>query len=335
MISLNALKDVAQSAGIPVLGAMPAIQMTLAHESLKKRMITGELSGFEPNLQDVGNPEIVVPGVKSIIAIGLPYALNSVQIEASSQICEVSVMSWGYDYHDKVREKLAFIADWLEVQGDYTTKYFCDTGPLNDRYIGYLSGIGTYGRHQMLIHPEYGGAIVLGYLLTTAEIEGLVTPNLDPVSLCGTCRLCQIACPTGALKGEFDFHVHRCISNLTQQKRPLNAEESHWVGVSLYGCDLCQKVCPRNPSQKTTQHLWAEGPNRLDPFHLFELDKKTFKSLYGHHGFAWRGLKTLQRNALLNVLNSGRTDLKDQLMEIVVNGTLPDHLKKYMSENDL
>jgi epoxyqueuosine reductase QueG len=65
------------------------------------------------------------------------------------------------------------------------------------------------------------------------------------------------------------------------------------------------------------------------------LDKKTFKSLYGHHGFAWRGLKTLQRNALLNVLNSGRTDLKDQLMEIVVNGTLPDHLKKYMSENDL
>jgi epoxyqueuosine reductase len=324
MIPFKALSEIAMALKIPMVGVIPAAEMPQPVMLLKMREAKNNLSGFEPAWENSGSPQRILPGARSIIAIGLPYDLKPLSTDHPNDISEISAVSWGYDYHDKVREKLFGLTNWLESLGHFHSEVFCDTGPLNDRYIAYLAGLGTYGRNQMLIHPEYGSAVVLGYLVTDAEIESSQIEEISPRSLCGSCRLCQVVCPAGALKGDYEIEIQRCISNLTQQKRPLSLEESKLIGHRLYGCDLCQTVCPRNPEKAPEGALRADSANRINPFQLFQLDVITFKTLYSHHGFAWRGLKTLQRNAFYNILNSGKPELVSKLKILACKGQLPE-----------
>lgn len=333
MIALNTLISVAAAFEIPVIGVTPAIEMPLPAELLKQQKALENLSGFEPAAEGVGSPSGVMPHAKSIVAIALPYDLNPLKTSDPLAVCEVSAMSWGYDYHEIVREKLMNLANWLNNTGGFESLVFCDTGPLNDRYKAFKAGLGSFGRNQMLIHPEFGSAVVLGYLLTDAHIEPSEPSVSEPLSFCGQCRRCQDACPTGALTGAHDIVISRCISNLTQQKRPLRQEEAHAIGSHLYGCDLCQTVCPHNSGKIFQNALRAKSANRLNPFDVFSLDKRSFKNIYGHHGFSWRGLKTIQRNALFNLLNSGQPKLLKMLETYKNNGSLPLDVHKLLLDS--
>jgi epoxyqueuosine reductase len=328
MIACHRLKQAAGDLGIPLLGVVDAIEMRVPQEALSRRIRKGELSGFEPEVDMVGQPEKVMPGVQSIVVIGLPYELFKSKTEDPEAVCEISSMAWDYDYHDLVRDKLIALGAWLESHGSGECMVFCDTGPLNDRYLAFLAGLGTYGRHQLLINQRYGSAVVFGYLLTRGRIEASSPGLIQPYSECGTCRACQATCPTGALCGEFDFVTSRCISSLTQQKRALSITEASWIGTSLYGCDLCQKVCPKNTVLSDTVLLRSKSPNQLNPFELLNSNKKDFQQKFRHHGFSWRGLKTLQRNAVINIYNSQNSVLIEKLRQWAVERPLPDHLKQ-------
>ncbi|SCZ81268.1 epoxyqueuosine reductase [Acidaminobacter hydrogenoformans] len=326
MISFQRLKAAAQTLGIPIIGTLEAMDMPVPERSLASKLKKGAISGFEPPLELVGKPEKVMPGVKSIIVIGLPYELFPGPAADPLAVCEVSAMAWGYDYHDRVKEKLAGLASWLRDHDSGETMVFCDTGPLNDRYLAFLAGLGTYGRNQLLIHERWGSAVVYGYLLTKATLESTGRLDAAPYSECGSCRLCQEACPSGALQGDYEFATTRCISNLTQQKRALTEKEMDWMGTSLYGCDICQRVCPKNKKREESRLLKSATPNRLNPFELFSLNKRGFQERFHHHGFAWRGLKTLQRNALINLYNSGNVQLLATLAVWEREGKMPAQL---------
>jgi len=328
MIAFHRLKRAAEDLGIPLVGALNAEEMRIPHEALSRRIQTDEISGFEPDLETVGQPDKVMPGVQSIVVIGLPYELTKSRSEDSEAVCEVSSMAWGYDYHDQVREKLMSLGEWLYIHGSGESSVFCDTGPLNDRYLAFLAGLGTYGRNQLLINQTYGSAVVFGYLLTRGAIEASSNQGLEPYSDCGACRICQSACPTSALRGEFEFMTSRCISSLTQQKRVLNHNEALWIGTSLYGCDVCQTVCPRNNSRADTACLRSESPSQLNPFDLLNSTRRDFHQRFRHHGFSWRGLKTLQRNAVINIYNSQNSVLIEKLKHWSISRPLPDHLKQ-------
>lgn len=328
MIASHWLKQAAMDLGIPLVGALNAIEMRVPQEALSRRTRQGELSGFEPEAEMVGQPDKVMPGVQSIVVIGLPYELYKSRTEDPEAVCEISSMAWDYDYHDLVREKLIALGDWLESHGSGECMAFCDTGPLNDRYLAFLAGLGTYGRHQLLINPTYGSAVVFGYLLTRGRIEASSTGLTQPSSQCGSCRVCQAACPTGALCGEFEFVTSRCISSLTQQKRALSITEAVWIGTALYGCDLCQKVCPKNTKSFDMLLLRSKSPNQLNPFELLNSNKKDFQQRFRHHGFSWRGLKTLQRNAVINIYNNQNLALIEKLRHWAGERALPDHLKQ-------
>lgn len=328
MIACHRLKQAAGDLGIPLVGVVDAIEMQVPQEALSRRIKAGELSGFEPELEMVGMPEKVMPGVRSIVVIGLPYELHKSRTEDPEDVCEISSMAWDYDYHDLVREKLISLGEWLAGHGSGECMVFCDTGPLNDRYLAFLAGLGTYGRHQMLINSTYGSAVVFGYLLTRGQIEASQPQLTQPYSECGACRICQAACPTGALCGEFEFMTSRCISSLTQQKKALSMTEAAWIGTALYGCDICQKVCPKNKASTDTKLLRSKSPNQLNPFELLNSNKKDFQLKFHHHGFSWRGLKTLQRNAVINIYNSQNLVLIEKLRQWASDRALPDHLKQ-------
>jgi len=336
MIACHRLEQAARDLGIPMVGVVDAIEMQVPQEALLRRIRAGELSGFEPELEMVGMPEKVMPGVRSIVVIGLPYELYKSRTEDPEAVCEISSMAWGYDYHDLVREKLIALGEWLAGHGSGECMVFCDTGPLNDRYLAFLAGLGTYGRHQLLINSTYGSAVVFGYLLTRGRIESSPPQLTQPYSECGACRICQEACPTGALCGEFEFVTSRCISSLTQQKRTLTMTEAVWIGPALYGCESCQKACPKNRVSSDTVLLRSMSPNQLNPFELLNSNKKDFQQKFRHHGFSWRGLKTLQRNAVINIYNSQNLVLIEKLRQWAVERALPDHLKQVieMMEGD-
>lgn len=328
MIPFWRVKAEALSHQVPIVGVLRPREMPAVRNALIRRGEEGQLSGFEPDPDLAGNPERVMAEVQSILVLGLPYHLSDVAASTSGEVSRVASVAWGYDYHDHVREKLALMAAWFESQGSRHNMFFCDTGPLNDRHLAFLAGLGAYGRHQLLIHPQYGSAVVYGYLLTDLVLEASCCEPLSyAFSRCGTCRACQAACPAGALKGAFDFVASRCISNLTQQKRALSETEMVSLGTWLYGCDLCQLACPMNHQADTLpERLGSKTPSYLNPFLLLEMRSKEFKIKFREQGFAWRGLKTLQRNALINLFNSKQPAQMAALESIVANGRLPAHL---------
>ncbi|MEZ4417222.1 MAG: tRNA epoxyqueuosine(34) reductase QueG [Gemmatimonadota bacterium] len=174
----------------------------------------------------------------------------------------------GRDYHKVMKAKLLALHRWLEqeVGGTVAGRAYVDTGPLLERELGLRAGLGWFGRNTMLIHPRRGSYFFLGVLLVVLELEPAAEPVRDH---CGTCRACLDGCPTGALLGR-DEHgaprmdARRCISYLTIEHRgPIPLELRSAIGNRVFGCDICQEVCPFNVrfAGKTSEPAYAaRGP---------------------------------------------------------------------------
>ncbi|HUH12480.1 MAG TPA: tRNA epoxyqueuosine(34) reductase QueG, partial [Longimicrobiales bacterium] len=158
----------------------------------------------------------------------------------------------GRDYHKVVKKKLLELLRWLEGEVGRElplARAYVDTGPVLERELARRAGLGWFGRSTMLIHPRRGSYFFLGSLLTELELEPSAPFEADH---CGTCNACVEACPTGALLGRDAsgapvIDATRCISYLTiEQKGPIPPELRPLMGNRVYGCDICQEVCPWN-----------------------------------------------------------------------------------------
>lgn len=243
---------------------------------------------------------------QTIIGLAVPYALTSNQFSVESQqISQVSIMAWEWDYHTSIRQTLqTFLGD------EETYAIHIDSGPLPERQIAIQMGLAEAGRSQLLIHPHYGTAFHLAFILTNHLATEVITPSVYQLAeTCKDCDRCQKACPGSALTGTADFNRNRCVSAITQKKGLLSDWESELIGCHLYGCDICQQVCPANKQVEglacaaTSFQVYRETVNRLSPESLLLLSQKDFAKHYGHTGFAWRGAKTMKRNALINMGN--------------------------------
>lgn len=170
----------------------------------------------------------------------------------------------------------------------------CDTSPLADRYMAYLAGLGFYGRNKCFINPTWGSYVVIGTILTDLEFE----PNTPSTETCLGCNRCITSCLGNCLSAN-EFKYTTCKSYLTQKKGDLTDEEQSIIGKSplLFGCDVCQEVCPHNRDLPVTpipefQHIEPY----LNVDELEALTNKEFKAAYGHRAFSWRGKKILIRN---------------------------------------
>jgi len=207
----------------------------------------------------------------------------------------LSRYTWAKDYHLVINEYLKKLIEKLQIMNtDAQFSIHCDTSPLADRYMAYLAGLGFYGKNNCFISPKWGSYVVIGTILTTLELE----PNTPLTQSCIGCNRCITAC-LGQCLGHDEFKFDTCKSYLTQKKGELTSEEEHIIAKTplVFGCDVCQEVCPHNKDIPTTPipEFQSVEPY-IDIDELDSLTNKEFKAKYGHRAFSWRGKKILMRN---------------------------------------
>jgi epoxyqueuosine reductase len=202
-----------------------------------------------------GDPSLVLPGVRSVIAVALNY-YTPAQHPAGDDRGKISRYAWGDDYHDIMRERLTRLTSWLQTNYPGSRSlWYADTGPVMDKVWAQRAGIGWEGKHTNVITTDLGSWVFLGEILTTLELDA----DAPATDHCGTCTLCIEACPTGAIVEPYLVDSLRCISYLTIEHRgelPSQIPLDGW----LFGCDVCQDVCPWN--QKFSQ---ATDERRFEP----------------------------------------------------------------------
>jgi epoxyqueuosine reductase len=213
-----------------------------------------------------GDPRSVFEGIRSVIVCALNYntakpysTFAAAQAETSEPRGWISRYAWGTDYHDVLHEKLeavgaAMRGHFLEP---FEARVYVDTGPVQERMLAKYAGLGWTGKNTLLLNQEFGSLFFLGVIMTTLPlIPTLGEAEAPPPDLCGSCRRCIDACPTQALVEPYVLDARRCISYLTIELRDNIPEELREpIGWQVFGCDICQDVCPWNRRAPVTEEL--------------------------------------------------------------------------------
>lgn len=332
--------------GIDKIGFTTADPFAGLEERLKAQQTKGHHSGFEHKvIEERVKPELIFEQPKSIIAIALAYPTkvsHPPQREKGVRRGEFARASWGLDYHDVLRDRMDRLIEFIrEVAGTGTTfKPMVDTGELVDVAVAQRAGLGFIGRNGLLITEEFGSYVYLGEIITNIEFE----PD-EPVPFgCGDCMRCVTACPTGALLGDGRINAQICLSYQTQTKGMMDEKFRRKIGHVIYGCDICQIVCPYNKGKDFHLHEEMEPEAekvmpKLKP--LLTISNKDFKETFGSMAGSWRGKKPLQRNAIIALGNTrDRSALPDLLRCIeedvrpVIRGTAAWSISKIVTKKD-
>ncbi|MGB9662393.1 MAG: tRNA epoxyqueuosine(34) reductase QueG [Moorellaceae bacterium] len=240
-------------------------------------------------------PLKVFPQARSIVVVACPWYYPADGPPGPTQGI-IAMSGRGEDYHRVLTRVLEPLTEWLKAQGANWTFIQVDKGPLLEREAAYYSGLGYYGYNCSLIVPGWGSRVALGLVVTDLEIEPTL-PAED--QRCGSCGRCLAACPTGALVSPYMLQPERCLSYFTQKRGFLPPEVRPYLGQRLFGCDVCQDVCPEN------EGLRGEGVSFTYPdlIEILKLDREKFAQLFGCTALAWRGRTVLQRNAAIGLGN--------------------------------
>ena len=242
----DTLKQQARQLGFAAVGIASAAGSERLHlrTAALERWLT---AGHQADMAWMADPrrravEALLPGVRSVVAVGLPYWVDA---ERAAGSLKVARYGWGRDYHRVIDGRLRALGRWLEVQLPGVGWRACvDSSPLLDKAWAEEAGLGWIGKHSNLISREHGSWLLIGHLLTTAVLPA------DPpaVPACGACSACLEACPTAAISEPFVVDARRCIAFHTIENRDAELPEAiawaleGWVA----GCDICQDVCPWN-----------------------------------------------------------------------------------------
>jgi epoxyqueuosine reductase len=263
----------------------------------------GEMEYLREHLPLKTHPENLLPGVRSVVAVGLNYNQPNRTVPGRPRIARYAL---GRDYHKVIRTKLRRLAEWVEANAPGAKCRPCvDSAPIFERDYARLAGLGWFGKNTMLINSKRGSWFFIGILLTTAEFES----DAPAVGGCGTCSKCIEACPTGAIvfeDGRWQIDARRCISYLTIEHRgEIALQTAGWT----FGCDVCQEVCPFNhprPNAPLRAALTSE-PDFLQPRpwpslqELANLEEAEWDELTRGSAVRRAGLEGLRRNAKLGL----------------------------------
>jgi epoxyqueuosine reductase len=248
----------------------------------------------------------VMPGARSVICVAMPYPEPEGHGLPEGLVARYAR---GRDYHDVLRERLHALWDDLGI--DAEGRIFVDSGPLPERELARRAGVGWVGKNACLIVPGIGSRVVLGEILTTADLP----PTALVAGDCGDCRRCLAACPTAALVAPGVVDARRCLSYLTiEQRGPIPEDLRPLMGTHLFGCDACQDACPHNsPATPLSSGRGAGGEGRagarndttpsLTP--LLALTEETFRARFRNTPILRAKCAGLLRNACIVLGNLG------------------------------
>jgi len=290
----KALREFCASINIEYVGIAGPGPYAELEKILRRRRDRGHYTEFEnSDLALRCNPSLTLPDVRSVIVCLFPYYIGD------RQGANLSKYTFSQDYHLVARHKLEQIGQFLQerIPGFHYVAH-TDTGPLVDRYLAYLAGVGFYGINGHIITDKYGSYVFIGYLLNNYPF----LPDKPQQRTCYQCGRCVAACPGQIILGDYSIDPRGCKSYLTQKKGELTATELAIFRKTplIFGCDVCQDVCPHNRHVQHTiiTEFTEDVVFQLKLEELTSLSNKEFTRRYGRHAFSWRGKKLLLRNLL-------------------------------------
>ena len=241
------------------------------------------------------DPRLIIPGTKSVVVVLDNYYDGDPDPGPAPKVARYAR---GEDYHRVTRERLEPLADLLRSHGARIAHTFADSGPVPERALGLRAGLGWIGKNTMLIRPGAGSFFFIGTLFTDLALD---QDRSDPTDHCGSCTRCLDACPTGALVEPRVLDATRCISYLTiEQKGPIPDHIAERLDGWVFGCDICNEVCPWNqrfaqptPAKefRSRHHLDGAGPELFDG-----MEEEEFARRYGDTPLERPGLRGMRRN---------------------------------------
>lgn len=313
------LKELLEDRGIYIYGVSTPEQYNIEPHFQNRKTF----SNFEHDLESRKIISDYFPECMSILSIGVPYPVHCSTLQKGYG--GISSMAWGHDYHKTVKALLEGIVEDLKgVIGNFEYKLHVDSGPLVDRELAVNGGLGFFGKNQFVIHPECGLNFYIGHILVNIE---LLHENNQVAIDCGSCTACIDACPVGALGENFAFNPALCLSEVTQKKEHLTIIETNRMGMNLYGCDVCQKVCPYLNKNIDTA-MYAKDLPQIELEDILSMSNRQFKETFMNTGFFWRGLKVIKRNAIVAMGNSGDEKYIQVLKNIALD--VSDYQRRYI-----
>ena len=277
------LKAEAQRLGFDLAGATAAVAPPRIG-ALRQWLadgFAGEMEYIPRRAAAYEHPKHVLDGVRSLLMLAMAYRTEEPAEPAPGQ-GRIARYAWGTDYHDVIRERLHALADFhRELTPGAAVRGVVDTAPLLEREFAELAGLGWVGKNTLLLNRQLGSWFLLAALLTS---ETLVYDEPMTTGHCGTCRACIDACPTGAIVEPYRLDARKCISYLTIELRePIPPEQRESIGPRIFGCDICQDVCPFNRRvPPTAEPAFQPRPdsNPIDLAELLRMDEAAFRQRF-------------------------------------------------------
>ncbi len=281
--------------------------------------------GYNKRIEDAGfyDPSMHLENAKSIISIILPYAMDSQEDRVKLRIVKESKLnheseyklskaSIFKDYHLLVKDYLIQIENFIQDELGGKAVGFCDTGPLNDKAVLLRTGKFKVLNNSLIWHPKFGSRFFIGYLITDLNLsdKGDLSPS-DHQELehefCSKCGKCSKVCPNDAIQDHGHLTSKRCISYLTQSKKWISGElaaEGLTLAGYVYGCDLCQLVCPLNKQDIGDEYAYETVVDEyVDQDCIKDLTNREFRKIYNKSSSGWIGKKRFLRNIEENMTN--------------------------------
>ncbi|MEO8367728.1 MAG: tRNA epoxyqueuosine(34) reductase QueG, partial [Candidatus Solibacter sp.] len=318
-----AIRELARQCGFSLAGvaaAVPADDRARFHEwvSAGRAGKMGYLTDHRAEVRD--DPRKLLPSARSIICVGKLYQTPWPHTAQDSERGWISRYAWGEDYHDVVRRDLAQLDELLRgrVGAGYESRICVDTAPLLERSYARLAGLGWIGRNTCLINQQEGSWFFLGELLVSIEIA----PDAPPPDRCGTCMRCVEACPTAAIVPDEGVDATRCISYFTIELRgSVPLEQRAGIGTHVFGCDICQDVCPWNGRAPVTGDP-AFAPRQFAPQleALAAVTEDEFRAMFRGSPVARARYSGFLRNVAIAMGNAGHERYRGSLERLAGSG---------------
>ena len=278
---IDVLRQTAGAEGFTLCRVAPAVDSTGFSELIRwiEAGYAGEMSYFANRQAAYRNPSGVLPGARSIVVLAYPYAASA---HATIRVGDGKVARYVWDridYHDTIHPKLKRLCRVIrEANPTARARGIVDTAPLMEREVAELAGLGWRGKNTLLLNKQLGSYFFLACVLTDVALP-YDAPHQS--SHCGTCTACLDACPTGAFPQPGVLDATRCISYLTiEHRESIPTDLRDGMGDWLFGCDVCQEVCPwnRKPSREAVRP--ADPLDKLNLADLFSLDEDEFRERF-------------------------------------------------------
>ncbi len=284
---------------VGVVRAEPLSDEGARLEEWLARGLHGEMAWMSRDPARRTDPRELLPGARSVVAVALNYYTPHRHTDEPAS-GKISRYAWGDDYHDVLGEKLRALLAWIKEEAPGAEGKVCvDAQPAMDKAWAARAGLGWIGKHTNLITRDYGSWVFLGELLLDIELDYDTAREEDH---CGTCTLCLEACPTGAIVEPYVVDSDKCISHATIELREPELPEDVAANLRgwLYGCDICQDVCPWNRFEQPTEESRFEprpGNVSADLSEIIELTPDAYAARFRRSAIKRAKLAELQRNA--------------------------------------